>query len=150
MSDKTNPSSDSTGASGPSSSSSNSFTPYTVTSSGRNSQGNQYDSRIQPAGPAYHYSNSVRNKPRFPLMDGGNGWDGADGVDEATSLVHALGDVVALAKGEAAADGGPGAGRPLGVEGVDIEGEVDGGVVADVGEGHFHDFADAVSVGGGV
>ncbi|KAL5354287.1 hypothetical protein ACLOAV_000375 [Pseudogymnoascus australis] len=56
MSDKANPSSDSTAASG--STSSKSFTPYTITSSGTNSQGNHHDSRIQPAGPAYHYSNS--------------------------------------------------------------------------------------------
>ncbi|KFZ04561.1 hypothetical protein V502_10059 [Pseudogymnoascus sp. VKM F-4520 (FW-2644)] len=53
--------------------------------------------------------------------------------DQAPRLVHALGDVVALAQGEAAAHGGAGAGRPLGVERVDVEGEVDGGVGADVG-----------------
>ncbi|KUJ16510.1 uncharacterized protein LY89DRAFT_685461 [Mollisia scopiformis] len=35
-----------------------SYTPYTVTSSGTNSQGNNYDTREQPSGPAYHYSNS--------------------------------------------------------------------------------------------
>ncbi|KFY29530.1 hypothetical protein V493_02304 [Pseudogymnoascus sp. VKM F-4281 (FW-2241)] len=56
MSDKPNPSSDSTASSG--SASSKGFTPYTITSSGTNSQGNRYDSRIQPDGPAYYYSNS--------------------------------------------------------------------------------------------
>lgn len=64
--------------------------------------------------------------------------------------MHALGDEVALAQGEAAAHGGAGARCPLGVERVDVEGEVDGGVGADVGECHFHDLADAVSVGAGL
>lgn len=64
--------------------------------------------------------------------------------------MHALGDVVAFAEGEAAADGGAGAGGPLGVEGVDVEGEVDGGVGADVAEGEVHDAADAVPVVGEV
>ena len=59
--------------------------------------------------------------------------------------MHALGDVVAFPQGQAAAHGGAGAGRPLGIQGVDVEGEVDGGVVADVSEGHFHDSADTVS-----
>ncbi|KFY62866.1 hypothetical protein V497_02197 [Pseudogymnoascus sp. VKM F-4516 (FW-969)] len=56
MSEKANSGSDSAAASN--SNSSNSFTPYTVTSSGTNSQGNHYDTRTQPAGSAYHYSNS--------------------------------------------------------------------------------------------
>lgn len=89
MSDKANPSSDSTAASG--STSSKSFTPYTITSSGTNSQvrrlhpptatlsnqlqGNHHDSRIQPAGPAYHYSNSVSSSC---TSDGANGMGGAD------------------------------------------------------------------------
>ncbi|XMA17769.1 hypothetical protein WAI453_010560 [Rhynchosporium graminicola] len=34
------------------------YTPYTVTSRGTNSQGNNYDNREQPSGSAYHYSNS--------------------------------------------------------------------------------------------
>ncbi|KFY70020.1 hypothetical protein V498_10398, partial [Pseudogymnoascus sp. VKM F-4517 (FW-2822)] len=73
MSDKANPSSDSTAASG--STSSKSFTPYTITSSGTNSKGNHHDSRIQPAGPAYHYSNSVSSSC---TSDGARGMDGAD------------------------------------------------------------------------
>ena len=60
--------------------------------------------------------------------------------------MHALGNVVALAERQAAADGGAGGGGPLGVEGVDVEGEVDGGVGADVGEGELHDAPDAVPV----
>ncbi|KAL6243338.1 hypothetical protein RBB50_009890 [Rhinocladiella similis] len=39
-------------------SNSNSYTPYTVTNSGTNSQGNSWDTRSQPGGSAYHYSNS--------------------------------------------------------------------------------------------
>ncbi|KFY53514.1 hypothetical protein V496_07524, partial [Pseudogymnoascus sp. VKM F-4515 (FW-2607)] len=144
MSDKANPSSDSTAASG--STSSKSFTPYTITSSGTNSQGNHHDSRIQPAGPAYHYSNSNGS---YYYANGDKSTYYNDGQGGAT-LVHALGDEVALAQGEAAAHGGAGARCPLGVERVDVEGEVDGGVGADVGECHFHDLADAVSVGAGL
>ncbi|RVX71811.1 hypothetical protein B0A52_04210 [Exophiala mesophila] len=40
------------------SSGSSSYTPYTITGSGTNSQGNYYDTRIQPSGNAYHYSNT--------------------------------------------------------------------------------------------
>lgn len=72
--------------------------------------------------------------------------DEVDG-DETARLVDALADVVALAEGQAAANGGPGAWRPHGVKSVDVEGEVYGGVGADVGEGHFHDAADAVAAG---
>lgn len=57
-----------------------------------------------------------------------------------------LADEVALAEGEAAADGGAGAGSPLGVEGIDVKGQVDGGVVADVGEGHLHDATNSVPI----
>jgi len=60
--------------------------------------------------------------------------------------MHALGDIIALAERQAAADGGAGAGGPLRIQGVDVEGEVDGGVGADVAEGEGHDVADAVSV----
>lgn len=60
-------------------------------------------------------------------------------------LVHTLADEVALAQGQTAAHGGAGAGRPLGVQAVDVEGEMDGSVVAYVGEGHFDNAADAVS-----
>ncbi|KAK5193023.1 hypothetical protein LTR99_010609 [Exophiala xenobiotica] len=42
----------------PSKSGSSSYTPYTVTGSGTNSQGNSYDTRSQPSGDAYHYSNT--------------------------------------------------------------------------------------------
>ena len=66
--------------------------------------------------------------------------------DQLPALVDALGDVVALAEGQAAADGRPRGGCPLGVEGVDVEGEVDRGVGADVGEGELHDAPDAVAV----
>lgn len=66
--------------------------------------------------------------------------------DQVARLVDTLSDVVTLAQCQAAADGGACAGSPLRVEGVDIEAEVDGGVVANVGEGHLHDAADAMSV----
>ncbi|KIX09136.1 uncharacterized protein Z518_00214 [Rhinocladiella mackenziei CBS 650.93] len=35
-----------------------SYYPYTVTNGGTNSQGNSWDTRQQPSGSAYHYSNS--------------------------------------------------------------------------------------------
>jgi len=57
---------------------------------------------------------------------------------ETSSPMHALGDIIALTEGQAPAYGRAGAGGPLRVEGVDVEGEVDGGVGADVAEGHFH------------
>ena len=70
MSGKSNPSG------GGSSGSSSNYTPYTTTSTGTNSQvpppspplstslpdhfqGNSYDTRSQPSGSAYHYSNTV-------------------------------------------------------------------------------------------
>jgi hypothetical protein len=78
MSDKTNPSSDSPAAAA--STSSNRYTPYIITHRAKNTrllpppppaslvgslpnhlQGNYHDSRIQPVGPAYHYSNTVRS-----------------------------------------------------------------------------------------
>ncbi|KIW20589.1 hypothetical protein PV08_01164 [Exophiala spinifera] len=37
---------------------SNSFTPYTITNTGTNTQGNNWDTRTQPGGAAYHYSNT--------------------------------------------------------------------------------------------
>lgn len=66
--------------------------------------------------------------------------------DQVARLVHTLSDVVTLAQGQTAADRGARAGSPLRVEGVDIKAEVDGGVIANVGEGHLHDAADAMSV----
>lgn len=71
-----------------------------------------------------------------------------DQVDghEVAGLVNGLADVVTLAEGKATSDGSAGAGSPHGVEGVDVEGQVDGGVVANVGEGHLDDAANAVAV----
>lgn len=66
--------------------------------------------------------------------------------DQVARLVDALGDIVTLAQGQAATHGGAGTWGPLGVEGVDVEAEVDGGVVADVSKGHLHDATNAMSV----
>jgi hypothetical protein len=71
--------------------------------------------------------------------------DQVDG-DEVACLVHAFADEVTLAESEATADGCAGAGSPHGVEGIDVEGEVDGGVVANVSEGHLDDAANTVTV----
>ncbi|TGO40254.1 hypothetical protein BHYA_0040g00630 [Botrytis hyacinthi] len=46
------------GTSGSSGSGNSLGSPYTVNSSGTNSQGNSYDNRSTPSGEAYHYSNS--------------------------------------------------------------------------------------------
>lgn len=59
--------------------------------------------------------------------------------------MHTLADVVTLSQSQAASDGSAGAGSPHGVEGVDVEGQVDGGVRADVGEGHLDNAADTVA-----
>ncbi|ESZ90812.1 hypothetical protein SBOR_8788 [Sclerotinia borealis F-4128] len=57
MSGKGNSGSSSSGSSG----SGNSLGhPYTVNSSGTNSQGNSYDNRSTPSGETYHYSNNAR------------------------------------------------------------------------------------------
>lgn len=71
-----------------------------------------------------------------------------DQVDshEVAGLVHSLADVVTLTEGEAASDRSASARSPHGVEGVDIEGQVDGGVAADVGEGHLDDAANTVAM----
>lgn len=60
--------------------------------------------------------------------------------------MHSLADVVSLAEGQSAAYRSARARRPHGVECIDIEREVDGGIGANVGEGHFDDAADAVSM----
>lgn len=54
-------------------------------------------------------------------------------------------DVVTFAKGKAATDGSTGAGSPHGIKGIDIEGQVDGGVGTNVGEGHFDNATNAVA-----
>lgn len=66
--------------------------------------------------------------------------------DEAASLVDALGDEVSLSQGKTSADWGTGGRSDDRVESVDIEGEVDWGVGADVGECHLHNASDAVPV----
>lgn len=71
--------------------------------------------------------------------------DKIDG-DQVARLVDALADVVALAESKATADGGAGAGSPGRVEGVNVEGQMDGGVGTNVGKGHLHDTANAVAV----
>lgn len=63
---------------------------------------------------------------------------------QATRVVQRLANVVALAEREPPAHGRAGRGRPHGVQGVDVEGEVDGGVGADVFRCHLDDAADAV------
>ena len=60
--------------------------------------------------------------------------------------MHALANEIALAKGESASHGGAGSGSPLRIQTVDIEGKMDGGIVADVAESHFDDAADSVSI----
>lgn len=66
--------------------------------------------------------------------------------DQVARLVHTLSNVVTLAQCQTTSDGGACAGSPLWVKCVDVKAKVDGGVVADVGEGHLHDAADAMSV----
>lgn len=64
--------------------------------------------------------------------------------NQVTRLVHALADEVTLAEGQTATHGRACAGRPLGVQGVDVKGQMDGRVVADVSERHVHHLADTV------
>lgn len=71
--------------------------------------------------------------------------DQVDG-DEVAGLVHAFADEVTLAESQAAADGCAGARSPHGVEGIDVEGKVDGSVVANVSEGHLDDAANTVTM----
>lgn len=81
------------------------------------------------------------------LLGGGQAGVDLDQVngDEVAGGVDRLADVVTLTQGQAAADGGAGAGSPHGVEGIDVKGQVDGGVGANVSEGHFDDAANAVA-----
>lgn len=64
--------------------------------------------------------------------------------DKTSRLVHTLADEVALTESETAADRGSRGRRERGIERIDVERKVDGGVVADVAEGHLHDATDAV------
>ena len=57
-----------------------------------------------------------------------------------------FGNVVALAQRQTASNRSAGARGPLRIECVNVEGEVDGGVGANVGECKLHDTADAVTV----
>lgn len=66
--------------------------------------------------------------------------------DKVSCLVHALADEISLAESQTAADGCAGAGCPHGVEGIDVKGQMDGGVVSDVSEGHLDNAADTMSV----
>ncbi|TVY37594.1 hypothetical protein LSUB1_G004161 [Lachnellula subtilissima] len=80
MSGKGNSGSSSSSAnSGSSSSGSNSYHPYTINSQGVNNQGASYDTRSQPSGEAYHYSNSgklhkhtwnIQRALLTPVLDG--------------------------------------------------------------------------------
>ena len=69
----------------------------------------------------------VRSDSFKPWLERGVNLDKVH-CDKAPGLVNALSDVVAFAQGEAAAHGGAGARCPLRIEGVDVEGEMDGGV----------------------
>lgn len=70
--------------------------------------------------------------------------DQVDG-DEVAGLVNGLADVVTLAQGQAATDGGAGGSSPGRVESVNVEGQVNGGVGTDVGKGHLDDAANTVA-----
>lgn len=76
------------------------------------------------------------------------GWVDLDQVhgDEATGLVDALSDEVPLSQGETATNWSTGGWCDNWVKSVDVEGEVDWGVGADVGECHLHNASDTVSV----
>lgn len=64
---------------------------------------------------------------------------------QVASAVDGLADVVTLTEGQTTTDGSASAGSPHGVEGIDVERQVDGGVVANVGKGHLHDAANTVA-----
>lgn len=66
--------------------------------------------------------------------------------DQVACLVDALGNVVALAQRQTTTNGCAGGGGPHGVKSVDIKGQVDGRVVANVGKGHFHNAANSVAI----
>lgn len=68
--------------------------------------------------------------------------------NQVASCVDRLADVVALTQGQASSDGSAGARSPHGVEGIHVERQVDGGVVANVGKGHLHDATNSVSARG--
>lgn len=58
--------------------------------------------------------------------------------------MHALGNVIALAQCQTSPDRRAGAGRPLRIQRVDIKGQMYGGIVPDVSQGHLHDAANAI------
>mgnify|MGYP005988308413 CR=1 FL=1 len=65
--------------------------------------------------------------------------------NEAAGLVDRLADEVTLTQSQTTTDGGTGTGSPHGVEGVDVEGQVDGSVGTDVSEGHLDNAANTVT-----
>lgn len=65
---------------------------------------------------------------------------------KTASLVHALGDEVALAQSQTASHGSAGAGSETRVKSIDVEGQMDRSVRANPAQSHVHDLADAVTV----
>lgn len=59
--------------------------------------------------------------------------------------MYRFANIVALAESQTAAHGSASAGGPHGVEGVDVEGQVDWGVGTNVGKSHLDDAADTVA-----
>lgn len=60
--------------------------------------------------------------------------------------MDALADEVALTQGQATTHRGTSAGCPLGVQRIDVEREVDGGIVANVSESHLDNATDTVTI----
>ena len=60
--------------------------------------------------------------------------------------MDALADEIALTQGQTTTHRGTSAGCPLGVQRIDIEREVDGGIIANVSESHLDHTTDTVTI----
>ena len=65
--------------------------------------------------------------------------------DQIACPMNTLTNEVSLAERQAPADWSSSAGRPLRVQRVDVEGQVDGGVASNVSQGHFDHASDSIS-----
>lgn len=100
---------------------------------------------------------SITERTSYQRASGANGLGGTYGFQarvhldqvhghQVARLVHALADEVTLTQGQSSTDGGASAGGPLGVQRIDVKGEVNGSVVANVGQGHLDNTANSVAV----
>lgn len=96
-------------------------------------------------GAAHQRAAGADGLRRADRLEAGVDLDQVHGYQVAR-LVHAFADEVALAQGQSATHRGTGAGRPLGIQCINVKRQMDRRVVADVCQSHLDDPANTVPV----